>query len=88
MNCSVDYDKTTDQENSERQLMIHENKSMVSSQKCLERTTKMPPIFLQPKDGRRIQDIKKIQDTNDVVEEQDILQPAEKVSWKDLITSE
>ena len=76
--------------------MIHENKSMVPSQECVEQTTKIQPIILQPKDRQKIGVIKKIQDTNDIVEEQDtrgianedILQLAKKVRWKDLIMNE
>ena len=50
--------------------MINKIKSMIL-QECVEQTTKMLPMILQPKERPKIQDTKKMQDTDDVVTKRD-----------------
>ena len=52
-------------------MMIHDNKSMISSQECVEQIAKMLPMISCPQDRPKMQDPKKIQNTNDMVEERD-----------------
>ena len=73
-------------------MMIHENKSIVSSRECVEQSTKMTPTILRCKDRQKIQDTGKIQDTNDVMIKEDAggianentLLLTKKVRWKDM----
>ena len=71
MNCPMDYDEISECKESEDQMMIHENKSIVSSLECVEQSTKMLPRILRPKERQKIQNTGNIQDTNDVVVKED-----------------
>ena len=92
MSSPIGYDEISTMQNNENLIMIHDTKTMISSQECVEQITKMLPMIFQPKDRPKIQDPKKIQDTDDVVQERDTggmenkdtLPQERKVRWKDL----
>ena len=56
MNCLVDYDETSDQTiiEKESRMMIPQNKSMISSQECVENNIKLQPTTLQLMEGPKI----------------------------------
>ena len=40
MKCPIEYDEMSTMQNDENRMMMHENKSMISSKECVEQLTK------------------------------------------------